>query len=660
MRETFLFATIATVISCGPKATPPLVTSTNDPDAGTSSDVGVGAGGGGTGEVVWTWSAGIVAAWRVDGIINDVLALDDKRALAIGGGALHLIALDTGAVTKAATFEKGTPAALVHAGGRVLAWGNHGKVAEAWSIDPATLAVTRLDLPDASVGAGPKGRFAIGVSPDGTRVVTCSDDRWPTVRDATTLAPVQTFSGADGCNSPRFVDDGRVVLDRVDSRTAGRIGDVTTGKLTPVKAGTVLPLPGPGGRSASVEVGKVTISARGKELVTHAAGAFSQPQWLADGSALVSTARGSLVVLPAKAGGVMRTVEMPAAFRRTTPIPGTAKLVFQAGPHRLGVIDAASGAVVTAQGTNLRDVAKIAVIDGTVVSGAERLRVWRGETILAAGPLAVAETIDVDAGKPALYATLDGVFTLDMTSGEAVAVGDGASSTAADRHEDRVLFDADEYVRSRDGGVADDHWFKRKDDFFVTDVDAATGRVAMTDDNAFYVARPDSDELFAFHAFDCQDPLYIYLERGRDRAATYDGVVVHLYDTKTRQALGGIELTDDNIEALAFIPGSHELVLVGESLYLWDPYEQTAVAWPLPAAHGLAGVTTAAVDPTGKQVAVGFSDGSVLWATLDGVRTRAAVVGADVFTSKARPALRCKGKPMVTTLGEVRGPDDDD
>jgi hypothetical protein len=610
--------------------------------------------------VAWTWSAGIVEAWRVDGAVSDLLALDDRRAIAIGGGTLHLIALDSGAVTRAATFEKGTPSALAHAGGRVLVWGNQGKVAVAWSIDPATLAITRLDLPDASVGAGPKGRFAMGVSPDGTRVVTCSDDRWPAVRDATTLAPIAVFTGADGCNSPRFVDDGRVVLDRVDARTAGRIGDVKTGKLTPVKAGTPVPLPGPGGRSAAVDLRKVTISAGGKEVVTHAAGAFSAPQWLADGSAIVSSARGALVVLPAKAGGAMRTVEMPAAFRRTTPIPGTTKLVFQSGPHRLGVIDAASGKVVSAEGTNLRDVVKIAVIDGKVVSGAERLRVWRGDTILATGPLAVAEVIDVDAGKPALYATLDGVFTLDLTSGEAIAVDGGASSTAADRDGERLLFDADEYVRSRDGRAADDHWFKRKDDFFVTDVDAATGRVAMTDDNAFYVARPDVDELFGFHSFDCQDPLYLYLERGRDRAATYDGVVVHLYDTKTRKALGGIELTDDNIEALAFIPGSAELALVGESLYLWDPYDQTAVAWPLPAAHAGGGATTVAVDPGGTQIAVGFADGAVLWARLDEVRKRAAVVGADVFTAKSAPALRCKGKPMVTTLGEVRGAEDGD
>ena len=43
---------------------------------------------------------------------------------------------------------------------------------------------------------------------------------------------------------------------------------------------------------------------------------------------------------------------------------------------------------------------------------------------------------------------------------------------------------------------------------------------------------------------------------------------------------------DDNIDALAFIPGSDELALVGESIYLWDPVRQAVVAWPLPAEHG--------------------------------------------------------------------------
>lgn len=604
----------------------------------------------------WTWSAGTVAAWRVDGAVHDILALDDKRGIAIAGITLQLVALDTGVVTRKASFDGGLPTSLVRVGDRVLAYGNRGKAATAWTIDPTSLAVASLDLPEKPAGTSTKGRFAIDVSPDGKHVVTCSDDRWPTVRDAATLAPVATFTGAESCAHVRFVDDGRVVLDRVDSRTAGRIGDIKTGKLTPTKPGAAVPWPGPGGRSARVESRKVTISAGGKEVATYAASAFTGPQWLGDGSALVSTARGSMTVLAARPGQALRTVEMPAAFRRTSPIPGTTRLFFQSGPHRLGVIDAADGTFVSAEGTNLGDVVKIAVHDGAVVSGAERVRVWRDRTITATGPLALAEAIDLDAGKPALYATLHGVFTLDLETGVAQAIDDEASSTAADRAGERILYDADEYVKTGDGSV----WFKRSDDFFVTDLDAATGRVAMTDDDAFYVARPDEDALFGFHSFDCEDPLYLYLERGKQRAAAYDGVTVHLYDTAKKKALGGIELTDDNIEALAFIPGSDALVLVGEAMYVWDPVKDTLVSWPLPAAHAGVTSTALAVDATGTQVAVGFSDGAILWANLDGVRMHSEPAHDDVATRRSPAALECKGKPMVKTLGEVRGPEDGD
>ena len=657
MRKTFLFSVLSSLVACGAGSVQhPAITSSDPekPDPDPAKDPVADPPKVPDGDR-WTWSAGIVPAWRVDGVIGDVIALDDKLGLAIASGKLHVVALDTGAVRAQAALDGGTPTALVRAGERVLAYGNRGKLAAAWTIDPKTLAVTRLELSEPPAGASTKGRFAIAPSPDGKRVLTCSDDRWPTVRDATTFAPIATFTGADNCNNPRFVDDRRVLLDRVDSRTGGRIGEIASGKLTTVKAGTSLPLPGPGGRSATIEVRKVTISAGGREVASYTVPAFSGPLWLGDGSALVSSARGTLTVLAAASGKALRTVELPAPFRRMVAIPGTTRIMFQVGPHRLGVLDAASGKAVTAEGANLGDVAKVAVIGGAVVSGAERMRVWRDGAITATSPLAVAEAIDVDVGKPALYATLHGVFTMDLGSGAVEPIDEEASSTAADRDGDRILYDADDEVKVNVPGHADRRWFKRSDDFFITDVDAATGRIAMTDDDAFYVARPDADELFGFHSFDCQDPLYLYLERGKDRAAAYDGVTVHLYDTDKQKGLGGIELTDDNIEALAFIPGSDALVLVGESLYIWDPVKRTVIAWPLPAAHAGVGATALAVDPTGTQVAVGFADGAVLWARLDGVRAHGVPVGADIATSKPPAAVRCKGKKVATTLAEVHG-----
>ncbi|KAB2900706.1 MAG: hypothetical protein F9K40_09070 [Kofleriaceae bacterium] len=112
----------------------------------------------------WTWSAGVVPAWRVDGVVRDLLALDEQRGLAIAGRTLYAIALDTGVVTVQANFDKGLPAVLVHAGGRVLGYGTVGKQAAVWTIDPATLAVARVELPGPAAGAATKGSAAIAVS----------------------------------------------------------------------------------------------------------------------------------------------------------------------------------------------------------------------------------------------------------------------------------------------------------------------------------------------------------------------------------------------------------------------------------------------------------------------------------------------------------------
>ena len=202
-------------------------------------------------------------------------------------------------------------------------------------------------------------------------------------------------------------------------------------------------------------------------------------------------------------------------------------------------------------------------------------------------------------------------------------------------------------------------WLRRKDVYFVLDIDVATGRIAMNDDDAFYVARPDRGQLFGFHPFDCGTPTYLTLERGRERAFSYDGVTVHLYDTAKKKGLGGLELVDDNVEAAAFIPGGPALALVGAAIYLWDPSKRTVVAWPLPAERDGFSPTAIAVDAAGTQVAVGFSDGAVLWVQLAALRARATRLAADVVTLHPAAALRCD-KPIAGRYDDILGASDED
>ncbi len=669
----WIVAAAATAGACGPKAGPVTATGRGTetgtgtgPGSGTGTGTGSGTGSGSeTGSATakpgpWMWVAGVVPAWRFDHPVGDLVALDDRRAIAIGYGKLVEVDLATGTVTPhGSPFGSGSVNQMVRAGGTLIVYGQVGKAAAAWSVDPKTLAVTEVPLPDPPVAAGTKGRFAIAVSPDGTRVFTCAADRWPTLRDAATLAPVKVFSGVDACSNPRFVDAGHVLVDRADTKPPSSSLDLASGKAAAAKVDGPVVVPGPGGRSASTDAGKVTLKGPDGKVVATYTARLTNPQWLADGSAFVGAAKGKLTVLPAAAGQTARDVEVPAQIRRISPVPGTARVVTIFGQHRAGLLDTTTGTLVTAVNANLTSVEQIAALDGAVISGAERVRVWRGETIAATGAPAVVENFDVEAGQPVLYATLDGVFGLDLRTGKDLAFDEAANSSAMDRSADRVGYDMDDRVMMRIGSGESTQWYRRKDDYFITDIDVATGRIAMNDDDAFYVARPDENELFGFHSFDCDDPLYLWLERGRERAVSYDGVTVQLYDTEKEKGLGGLELVGDNIEDVTFIPGSDELALVGEAIYLWNPVNKAVVSWPLPAEVTGFGSSAIGVDPTGKELAVGFDDGAVLWVRLGELRAHATEVEAGELKVMGPATINC-GKAMATSLDETRGDEPDD
>ncbi len=608
----------------------------------------------------WMWTAGVVPAWRTSATIRDVIALDAGRALAVTTRGLDVVDLAAGGVsTHVVVPGSAAVRRVVHAGGRVLAYGQLGRATAAWTIDPVTLAATPVPLPDPAVAAT-KGYLELAVSPDGARLLTCSEDRWPTVRDASTLAPLRVFGGVEGCSRPRFLDADRVLLDRAGAGTGARVLHLGTGAVEAAPAGLAVSVPGPGGRVATLYPTRVDLAAGDRQVATHA-GRVTNPQWLADGSALIAASGARLSVFPAT-GHAARSIDLPARVTRLAPVPGGARVVLQLGPRRLAVVDTTSGGTTTAADANLTAVTHVAPLAGAVVSAADRARLWRDGGHVLAGPPATIEALDADPGLPALYATFDGVFALDLRSGQVTAIDDGTASGAVDRHGDRVAWDADEKVRRRVGRGRAETWFRRDLEYTVTDLDVATGRIGLTLDQGYYVARPDDQALLAFHAFDCQSALYLWLERGRERAVTYDGVTVHLHDTRTGKGLGGVELEEDNIEAVAFIPGRDELLLVGAALYLWDPVARTAATWPLPAeVDGLA-ATALGVDGRGRELAIGFDDGAVLWARLDAVQARATPVPPEAATHLRPAAPACAGKPLARTLAELGadGGDDDD
>jgi hypothetical protein len=607
------------------------------------------------------WIGGDVAAWRSAQPVRDVLVLDERRALGlVGSSNVAVIDLGSGAVTEHSLgIARGVRISrLVSAGKRVIAYGVEGKVSVAWSVDPTTLVATELPLVGPVAATSTAGWSAIAVSPDGTKVLTCSSDRWPTLRDATTLAAVTVFTDVTSCKEPRFIDATHARVDVIGSKDP-QLLDLKTGKAAPAPTGTPLVVPGPGGRSAAMASGAVTVrAADGKDVATHKT-PFTNPVWLGDGSAIVAAMGDRLTVVASASAQAPRKIELPAKVQRLAAIPGTTRLVVQFGAHRLGVLDVATGTVVSASGVHLGAVNKIAALDGAVVSGADRLQVWHDGQLTASSPPAVIEAIDVDPGAPVMFATFDGVFRAQLDTGATESFDADAASAAIDRQGARVVWDRDDRVMMQFGDDLPTTWMRRKTDFFLGDLDVGTGRIAFNDETAFYVVRPDRREVFAFNTFDCESPTYVWLERGRERAATYDGVTVHLYDTAKKKGLGGLELVDDNIEAMTFIPGSTSVAVVGASIYLWDPGKRTVVAWPLPSERAPFEATSIGTDPSGTQLAVGFADGAVLWIALDTLRAQVTPIGPDVATMHPAAAVRCS-KPAVTRYDDLVEPEPED
>ena len=83
-------------------------------------------------------------------------------------------------------------------------------------------------MPATSLPAGAAGLLTLAVSPDGAQVLTCSDDRWPALRDAKTMTAVKVFAGVTGCRDPQFADAGHARVERVDGKEA-RVLDLAAG-----------------------------------------------------------------------------------------------------------------------------------------------------------------------------------------------------------------------------------------------------------------------------------------------------------------------------------------------------------------------------------------------------------------------------------------------
>jgi hypothetical protein len=108
---------------------------------------------------------------------------------------------------------------------------------------------------------------------------------------------------------------------------------------------------------------------------------------------------------------------------------------------------------------------------------------------------------------------------------------------------------------------------------------------------------------------------------GRAQLAIDLGSTIQLFDTEAHTQLGAISLPDLSVIAWDYVPATGELVLAGKAeVVVWSPETGSVLKWEPP---NRLGPSVLGIDAAGTQLAIGYEDGSVMWADLAELRAHA-------------------------------------
>ncbi len=574
------------------------------------------------------WTASLAGAWRLPSPGEQVAFLDARHLVVLPyasdlSNRPMLVSIDRGTVAPLTPLlpDSATITNLARVGNRLLAFGAEDDRLAAWQLSlqassgGPTLVATALDPP-----AGPSGRPAdysgVIVSPDERWIIWCPNDSPPTLRDAATLRIAHPLT-VSSCKRPAFPS-----LDRV------RLGDdeveLGSGEVHPA-AGELRQLVGPRRRVLEVQgdYRQLAVVRDGKRVVQQPFEFDDDVRWTSDGVA-ISLTRTALSLRPA-ADGTPRTMRprLRYSFRRTFAVSSTHAAILD-GPV-LELVDLTTGESKIAEG-NLAGTAAIIPFDGGVASAADRLRLWR------TGQLASEEDADVSV----LRATASRLVAID--GGQQVWLWDPASNLR------RALGQVDAIIDAFLTTAGDDVWFATQ----YTLEHSRGGQPARTQARFRIGLAP-----LAYHPRGLlalgEEPDLLHLAElssgraRRWRLAKYcsfvpDGLLADRMVLRGLSDLHVIDLQSGSDLSLEFsaartpdvaVSPIGDLVLTNEDmLMLWRPGEDQVRRHFLALPQG-ALVTAVRFSLDGQSLAIGLSNGGILYFLVSELRSRGQVFPAE-------------------------------
>lgn len=562
-----------------------------------------------------SWIAGPTGPWLAPGKLRSLAALDAGRELLLlDDGRVAVLDLKTGAVDAARPLA---PAVVPHAT-RLLELGGELYVVGGAGGTPGGLAVARIDRTTLAttpvpLEAGAATMTALAVSPDGREVVGCASSQELVIRDAAWQV-VARLTG--GCAAPWFVSPDEVTAD-LRARTV---------TVTNRRTGATRELAGP--------------ARAGLPRTTSATWLGSDHQAAALGRKLTITAAGREQVWP-----------LPATTYGALARPsGAGPLGLTFGDVTVAAVDVATGDVRTAADRNLTAPTRVLARGGDVVSIAEATRRWHAGALRdqALGP--VAALAAAGPGAPLWLVIDDQLHRWDDDAGAPAPVADAGACDLIDATVDEVAYTDlyDIWRRSTDGTVT--RWFTYDDDAILADMDLTTDRLLLATEGGISVVWPTQARVVGLPNVGCWAPSTPAFATGAPRLALDGDDRVDVYDTDQGRHLGGLWV-DGFAAALAFVgPDADTLaILLDRELVLWQVGTTVRRRWPLPV-----GRQGAALDVSldGREVALGFTDGAVMWIGMDELLRDSA----ELLARRLPAGEPCDdGPPPVDDIDTLRG-----
>ena len=573
---------------------------------------------------LWTWTTPTTGPWRLPTEAMNVAIVDAGHAIALNFDEAMVIDLQTGAITNPVqVISSGRIESVVRVGGKVLAFGEIDSKPAAWTLSINPPSATAVPLPD-PVPEEPKDTFASSiavVSGDGTHLAICGMERWPTVRDATSLAVIRVIKGLD-CRHPSFPDAGHVVLGDASNP---RLVDLATGEVTKLSDSTPRVFPGPGGKRLVIGdesykiLGKNGAVLRERRQRSH----YEDVTWTPDGKHVVGLRLGTLTVRPADDGGIDREIDLPTAVPELDVNDTQIVVVAENVVH---VVDLANGTVRHATG-NLEMIHQVAPRGGGVVVASDKLRLWR-EGKLVATTDAVRGFAVGSATAPITVLSFDVAGSWDPSTGERRVLRSLERFSMADvivQSGDTYAFSDGETLFRGQGETPPAPWVTFGKDLDLEAIDLAHGRLAFKRDDAIHIVDLAKRSVWSVMVpgmddGECDAGLGVRFAPDGTRFAIDAPGAVILFDAATRTRIGDIDLPKMMQLAWDFLP-TGELVFVGQQeIAIWDPKTKRAVGWKPPLKSR---PQTVAIDPAGTELAIAYANGSVLWADVAQLRAHA-------------------------------------